>query len=123
MATTPNMIAGTAYLTIDGKNYQLVGNFSYRPTQDTRETLKGMDGIHGFKGSPEAGQIKAQLRDSGAISVQDIGDASNVTVVCELANGKTVVGRNMWRTGDPLEVDTNEATFDVTWEGNDVREN
>ncbi|KAK0338530.1 hypothetical protein LTR94_038285, partial [Friedmanniomyces endolithicus] len=62
------MIAGTAYLTIDGRSVQLVGEFSYRPTQSNNETLIGMDGVHGVKGTPAAGMIKATLRDNGSIS-------------------------------------------------------
>lgn len=119
---TNNMIAGTAYLTIDGRSVQLVGEFSYRPTQMTVETLKGMDGIHGAKGSPEAGMIKAKLRDSGAISIQELGNATDVTVVAVLANGKTIVGRNMWRVGEPLEVDAEDASFAIQWEAADVVE-
>ena len=122
MATTPNLLAGTAYVTIDGKSYTLVGKLTYRPSQTNNETLKGMDGIHGVKSTPEAGMIKGTFRDSGSISIQTLGGAMNVTVVAELANGKTIVGRNMWRVGEPLEVDTEEATFDIQWEGADVRE-
>lgn len=117
-----NYLAGTAYLTIDGKSYLLVGEFAYRVTQKTVETLKGMDGIHGPKGSPEAGMIKGKLRDQGSISIADLGNATDVTVVTELANGKTIVGRNMWRVGEPLEVDADDATFSIQWEGADVRD-
>ncbi|MBI0533263.1 phage tail tube protein [Sphingomonas sp. TX0522] len=121
MAT--NMIAGTAYLTVDGRSVQLVGEFSYRPTQGNNETLLGMDGVHGVKSTPAAGMIKAKLRDSGAIPVADLANATDVTVVAQLANGKTVIGRNMWRAGEPVEVDTEDASFAIQWEGADVREN
>lgn len=117
-----NMIAGTAYLTLDGRSVQLVGEFSYRPTQNTNETLVGMDGVHGVKSSPAAGMIKAKLRDSGAISISALGNATDVTVVAQLANGKTVIGRNMWRAGEPVEVDTEDASFAIQWEGADVSE-
>ncbi|MDH4745823.1 phage tail tube protein [Sphingomonas sp. CBMAI 2297] len=117
-----NMIAGTVYLTIDSKSCQLVGEFAYRPTQNTNETLKGLDGIHGLKSVPEAGMIKAKLRDSGSISIQELGNATDVTVVASLANGKTVIGRNMWRAGEPLEVDAEDGTFSIQWEGADVSE-
>lgn len=120
--STPNLLAGTAYVTIDGRSYQLVGEFAYRVSQDDRETLKGMDGIHGFKSTPGAGMIKGKFRDAGNVSVQDLADSADVTVVAELANGKTIVGRNMWRTGEPVEVDTENAEFTITWEAADVRE-
>lgn len=117
-----NMIAGTVYLTIDGKSHQLVGEFAYRPSQQTRETMKGLDGVHGFKGTPEAGMIKAKLRDGCSISIQALGNATDATVVANLANGKTVIGRNMWRAGEPLEVDAEDGSFSIQWEGADVSE-
>jgi len=119
---TPNLLAGTAYVTIDGRSHQLVGEFAYRVTQGTRETLKGMDGVHGFKETPEPGMIKGKFRDAGNVSVRELVDATSVVVVAELANGKTIVGRNLWRTGEPVEVDTENAEFTITWEGADVRE-
>lgn len=122
MATTPNLLAGTAYVTIDGKSYTLVGELGYRVSQGTRETLKGMDGIHGYKETPTEGMIKGAFRDSGTLSVKTLADASDITVVAELANGKTIVGRNMWRAGEPVEVDTEEAKFTIQWESADVRE-
>lgn len=122
MATTPNLLAGTAYVTIDGKSYSLVGELAYRPSQSNNETLVGMDGVHGFKGTPAAGMIKGKFRDSGSIQVQTLAQATDVTVVAELANGKTIVGRNMWRAGEPVEVETEDATFTIQWESADVRE-
>ena len=29
----------------------------------------------------------------------------------------------MWRAGEPVEVDTEDASFAIQWEGADVREN
>ena len=46
---------------------------------------------------------------------------TNVTVTVELANGKTIIGRNMW-TVEAQEVKTAEATFEVKWEGFSVEE-
>jgi len=119
---TPNMLAGTAYVTINGKNYALVGELAYRPSQGNRETMTGMDGVHGFKETPAPGMIKGTFRDQGTVSVQDLAEAADVTVVAELANGKTIIGRNLWRAGEPVEVDTEEAKFTIQWEGADVRE-
>lgn len=117
-----NFLAGTAFLTIDGKTYLLVGEFTYRPSSTTRETLLGMDGVHGYSAKFAAGQVKGKLRDQGSISVQTLGDAADVTVVVELSNGKVITARNAWRTGEPLEVDSDDATFMITWESGDVRE-
>jgi hypothetical protein len=111
-----NRLAGTAYLTRNGQSYMVAGEFTWSPSTVKRETLPGMDGIHGFKEEPVSGFIEASIRDSGDLTVQDFNDADNDTIEVRLANGKTVIGRNMWTT-EPQEVDSVEAKFKVRWEG------
>lgn len=122
MGDTKNRLAGTAYLSVDGKTYMLVGDFSYKVSGVSRETLMGMDGVHGYSEKPAQGYIGGTLRDSGGLSLRDLNDMSNVTVVCELANGKTVIGRNMWST-DQQENKATDATIEMKWEGPTVTEN
>ena len=109
-------LAGTATITADGTSYLLVGDLSYDPSTVTREALLGQDGPHGYKEKPKFGKIKATLRDTGDLTIADLNAMSNVTVVLDLANGKTVLGRNMFTT-DPQSVATEEGTVEVTWEG------
>lgn len=118
----PNRLAGTCYLSVDGKSYMLAGDFSYRTSGVTRETLKGQDGIHGFSESPSPGYIAATVRNSGELSLDDINAMDNVTVVAELANGKTIIGRNMW-TIDQQEAKSSDGTIEVKWESASVKEN
>jgi hypothetical protein len=121
MADTTNRLAGTAYLSVDGKQYMLAGDLAYSVSKVKRESLKGQDRVHGYSEMPEVGSISGSFRDGGGLTVADFNAMTNVTVVAELANGKTVVGRNMW-TVDAQEVKTTDATFDVKWEGFEVEE-
>jgi Phage tail tube protein len=109
-------LAGTAYLAIDGKNVALVGDFEWDSGLVVRETLQGMDGIHGFKEKPKAGRISGMIRDLGGVSVSALNNLVNVTVTCELANGKRVTGRNMWQVGE-LVAKAEDATFELKFEG------
>lgn len=118
----PNRIAGVASVTIDGRAYSIAGEGTYRTSSPTRETLKGQDGVHGYSEMPGAGKISWKGRDSGAVSMGALNAASNVTVVLSLANGKIVIGRNMWRTGEPAEVNTEDGTFSIEFESDDVTE-
>lgn len=111
-----NRLAGTATLYINGANYLVAGNFTWSPSRKDRETMVGMDGVHGYSEKPTAGFIAADLRDTGGLVVGDFDDMTDVTVVAELANGKTVVGRNVWTVGQ-REVNSTEATVPVRWEG------
>lgn len=116
MAITSGFIAGTAYLTVDGVNYQIEGGLKYDVGSVTRETLSGQDTVHGFSEKPRPPSISASIRDSGGLGLAQINAMRDVTLVLELANGKTIIGRNMW-TVEAQEVDTTEAKFDVKWEG------
>lgn len=121
MGDTTNRLAGTAYVTIDGVTVMVAGQFKYSPGKWERSTLTGMDGVHGYKEKPRAPFISYQARDSGGTSIAKINDSTNVTVVVELANGKTVIGENMWSV-NMQDVDSEEAVFDVRWEGGSVTE-
>lgn len=123
MADNTNRIAGTCYVSADGQRLALVGEFTYRPSNPVREAKMGADGFHGYKEKPMQGQIRAKLRDGNTLSVQALGQMTNITVVAELANGKTVVGRNMFVAGDaPPSADAEEGEIEIVWEGPDVSE-
>lgn len=118
----PNRLAGVATIAIDGVPYHVSGEGTYRPSGSSRESLIGQDGYHGYKEMPAAGSIKWKGRDSSGLVVAALNEANNATVTLVLANGKVVTGRNMARVGDPLEVNSEDATFDVSFEGPDVSE-
>lgn len=116
MADNTNRLGGIAYITVDGQNYMLSGELSYSPGTVARESLIGQDQVHGYSEKPRAPFISGSFRDAGTLTVASFNSMTNSTVTCELANGKTVVGRNMW-TVEAQEVKTPEATFEVKWEG------
>lgn len=122
MADSSNRLAGVCYLTVDGANYMMAGEFSYKVSGVTRETLKGQDGVHGYSEMPVQGYVGGTLRDSGGLSMAALNAMTSVTVVLELANGKTVIGRNMWST-EQQENKTTEATIEMKFEGPSVTEN
>ncbi|MHA3574136.1 phage tail tube protein [Yersinia enterocolitica] len=122
MSNTSNRLAGTAYVTVDGITVMVAGQFKYSPSKVKRETVMGMDGIHGYKETVVASSISCTIRDSGGVSISDFNDQTNVNIVCELANGKTIIGSGMWSVSTLL-VDSTEGTVDVSWEGGSVTEN
>ncbi len=122
MANTANRLAGTAYVTVDGISIMVVGDFTYSPSGVTRETLSGMDFVHGYKEKPTPCFISCRVRDSGGTTVADFNEQTNVTIVAELANGKTIIGEGLW-TVNTQEVKSEDAEFDVRWEGRSVTEN
>lgn len=114
-------IAGTAYLNVDGVTWLLRGDLEYASSTVERETVVGMDGIHGFTEKPSVGVIKGKFTDYGNFPISEVGQMRNVTITAELNNGKLIVGRNMWSIGKP-SVNVTEGSFDVEWNGPIVQE-
>lgn len=122
MGDTTNRLAGTAYVTIDGLTIMVVGDFRYSPSKVNRTTLTGMDGVHGYKEKPVAPFLSCNVRDSGGTTVDDFNGMTNVSVVVELANGKTLIGSNMWAV-NTQEVASEDAVFALRFEGGKLTEN
>ncbi len=114
-------IAGTAYLSVDSVQHLLRGEFVYDPTRVERETIVGMDGVHGFSEKPAYGSIKGTITDYGNFPVSAFNGMTNVTVTVELINGKVIIGHNMWTVGR-VEVNGTEGSFPVEWQGTSVQE-
>lgn len=121
MADTTNRLAGVAYLSIDGVAYMLAGDGKYKVSRVERESLVGQDRVHGYSEKPSPGFIAGTLRDASGLSVASINAMTNSTVILELANGKTIIGRNMW-SAETQEVNTQEGTLEVRFEGFSVEE-
>ena len=118
---TCERLAGITGLTIDGTAYMVVSDVTWSPVRWRRETLAGLDAIHGFSEVPVQGYIEATLRDAGDMVVEDFNEMRCVEVLVSLANGKVVGGANMWCVS-ALEVRAAEATFQVRFDGTDVSE-
>jgi Phage tail tube protein len=114
-------LAGITGFAIDGTTYMVVSDVTWSPAKWKRETLVGLDAVHGFSEVPLQGYIEATLRDSGSITIGDFNDMRCVEVMVTLANGKVVTGTNMWNTA-ALEVRAAEGTFQVRFDGIDVAE-
>jgi len=114
-------LAGITGVSIDGTSYMVVSDVTWSPAKWKRETLVGLDSVHGFSEVPIQGYIEATLRDSGSIVVGDFNDMRCVELQVQLANGKIVAGSNMWNTS-ALEVRAAEGTFQVRFDGVDVSE-
>jgi hypothetical protein len=118
---TNRRLAGIAQIAIDGTNYDLVGEVIWSPSDRKRETLVGVDKVHGYSEQVVAGFIACKLRDNGATAAYSFQQMTDVTVQLTLANGKVVGGNGMWNT-DAVEVENAEGTFAVRFEGDSVSE-
>ena len=118
---TCERLAGITGFTVDGTAYMVVSDVTWSPVRWRRETLVGLDSVHGFSEVPLQGYIEATLRDAGDLSVESFNEMRCVEIQVQLANGKVVGGSNMWCTS-ALEVRAAEGTFQVRFDGTDVAE-
>ena len=112
----PNRIAGVAYLRVDGVQYALKANLTISIDSFIREGVPGMDGVHGYKETPQTPYISAEISDLGGLSLQNLRAMCNNTVTAELANGKTYILRNAW-TAAAMELNVADGQVTVRWEG------
>jgi len=112
--------AGVTAGLVNGVPYDIT-EARYSPSKFTRETQKGLNGVHGYSELPNQGRIVITIRDAGGMTVSDFSDMTDVEVQLQLANGKTVGGTGMWVT-EAVEVTVAEATMEVTFEGTQIKE-
>src|SRR5262249_20138783 len=106
---------------IDGTPYMVVSDVTWSPTKWKRETLVGLDSVHGFSEVPIQGYIEATLRDSGSMTVGDFNEMRCVEVQIQLANATIGSGAHTWNTS-ALEVRAAEGRFQVRFDGINVAE-
>jgi hypothetical protein len=115
--TTPTSrrLAGITVATVNGSSIPVV-EFAWDPGSVERETMTSLSGVDGYAEKPVAPYMSGKFRDSQAVSVTGFVGMYNATVVFQLANGKQIVGHNMWFVGRP-GVSGADAGFDFRFEG------
>ena len=114
-------VAGLQAVAIDGVNYKVSERVTYRIGGVNREEAVNHDGSIDYMEQAVAGTIDFTIRDDGKINLSDFVNMSGVTVVCDLANGKQVIGQNVTLKEVP-SVNTSDGTFPVSFFGQIVFE-
>jgi hypothetical protein len=109
-------IAGTAFLTVDGNQMALRGNFTVSPSSVERTMIAGQDGVHGYQELPRVPYIEGDLSTVPDLSLEGLLTETNSTVVALLANGMqyTLTGATI-KGG--FEANTRDGQVRVRWEG------
>ena len=112
---TNRRLAGITSFTVNGSSLS-VTEFSWDPGTVERETMNSLSGTDGFSEKPVAAYISGKFRDNSGVSVTAFTQTRDATVVVQLANGKQIVGHNLWYIGR-AGVSGSDATFDFRFEG------
>jgi hypothetical protein len=108
--------AGIAFLTVDGIQLPLRGNFTVSPSPVERTMIAGQDGVHGYQELPRVPYIEGDLSAVPGLSLEDLITQTDVTVTALLANNwqYTLTGGTCKAN---LEENTRDGQLRVRWEG------
>jgi hypothetical protein len=109
-------VGGTAFLTVDGNQMALRGNFVVSPSPVERTMLAGQDGVHGYQELPIVPHIEGDLTTMPGFFLEDLLRQTNVTVVAQLANKMQYVLTGATCKGN-FENQTRDGQVRVRWEG------
>lgn len=112
---TNRRLAGITSATVNGSAFS-VTEFAWDPGSVARETMTSLSGVDGYSEKPVAPYISGKFRDGSNVSVTGFTQLTNATVVLQLANGKQIVGHNLWYI-DRAGVSGTDANFDFKFEG------
>ena len=109
-------IAGTAFLTVDGTQLSLRGNFTVSSSPIERTMIAGQDGVHGYQELPRVPYIEGDLSTVPGLLFETLEAQTDVTVIAQLANGMqySLTGGTC-KAG--LENNTRDGQVRVRWEG------
>jgi hypothetical protein len=108
--------AGIAYLTVDGNQLALRGDFTVSASPMERTMIAGQDRVHGYQELPRVPYIEGTVSTVPDQSLEDLDNMTDVTVIAQLANGKqyTLIGATCKAA---LENNTRDGQVRVRWEG------
>lgn len=111
-----NRVAGVAYVKWNGRTIAARGKWKSNILPTKREGIAGQDGVHGYKEMPRVPSISGDVTYVEGASIEELHSITDATITLELANGAVHLLRNAWHS-DESEVDTEEGSFPVKFEG------
>lgn len=114
-------IAGTAYVRVDGRQYNLEGSLKVMPSSIKREAKVGLSGVVGYKEEFMAPAIEGTFFADRGVSFSDLEGIKDATVQAELVSGKRFILRNAFYMG-AAELEAAEGTFTARFEGLSMEE-
>lgn len=113
--------AGIIQLQVQGEIQDCGGEFTYNLGRTKRETIVGPDSVHGFTEKPQAPFIEGEIIDRGTLDVSTLVTGKDLTITLSLANGKVIVLRDGWFSGEGT-ASTDNAKIPVRWDGVNAEE-
>jgi hypothetical protein len=110
-----NRVGGIIEIKVDGVLYAAKGSFTYNMGANKREAVVGADVVHGYKEMPQAAKLEGALTDRSDLDVKTILNLKGATATLSLANGKVIVFKDAWYSGDG-NITTEEGEIELKME-------
>lgn len=111
----PQRKGGIIQIQVAGVTLDAKGAFTFNLGMPKRETIMGVDGVHGYKETPQVAFIEGEITDRGTLSLADLVGSDGVTVTLTHGNGKVIVLRDGWFASEG-DGETDEGAIKVRWE-------
>ena len=82
-------IAGEGYVKVDGRQLSVRGTLTISTNQYTRETVAGLDGIHGYTKDFHPQYIEIEITNRPAFPLTDLANITDATVTAELRTARS----------------------------------
>ena len=109
-------IAGIAFLTVDGEQMSLRGNFTVSPSPVERTMLAGQDGVHGYQELPRVPYIEGDISTMPGFYLETLLEETDSTVIAQLANNMQYTLTGATCKGG-FENNSRDGQVRVRWEG------
>lgn len=94
-------VGGQIFIKADGVQFDAKGSFEYNLGALKRDPVIGHDGHHGFKALPQECYISGEITDNFDLDLKnDLLNIESATITLELYNGKVIVLREAYFSGD-----------------------
>lgn len=116
LLNSPNLRGGMLYGQINGRRYDVKGEFTYGLGTPKMTAIVGSDGVHGASTEARAPFIEGAFTDERGLDLKTLFRTVDGTITLELQNGKVFSLFEAWYAGEG-QVKTKEGEVGVRFEG------
>ncbi len=106
-------VTGRAFIKVNGTDMRSKEGATLNPGGVSREAAMSDRGVDGYSESPVAPTIQCSINHTADISLTDLGQITDASIVFETDTGKTYLLRNAWIDG-PAELNGSEVSLNFT---------
>lgn len=113
-------VGGTAYVKVNGRQYELTGNAEAPLMDKVRETKMGSAGVAGYTEKARLPYIKGTFVLPPGFPLREMQEATDAVVTVDFANGMSYVLTGAYVVGEPA-LGSDEGESEIEWNGNKGR--